>query len=769
MWGSQDWSPWAVQPTILNNVPHEQIDWAELAKQWIRMQQAQPDPMPMVPPPPPIPPPPPPHHHHHHQVVSSLPPPPPGHESLILDEFPDRNIVPPPLNPPIPPPAIPEPFHAERPYENEPAPFIQESTDNNFWNKSQWETNTSNDVDERLWSAPPVEPAVSTPLLAGKETFDYGHMHDNPPLAMQSIDYNHMSDFTYNQVYPAAAPAPSSAPVPVPVPISVPETHYDQYWSQINAAPAIAPMFLKKERTATNVHVEEEETTQIDAAKRKQLPAWIRDGLEKMEQERLKRLEKERSIKENAEKKAKMGSLKKDLAIKNDTSPISISTKSKFDSDSEVDENETDKLTKKTFSTVFKKRTPSPVEDTRTEEEKKFQLILKVRQTLTEVLLSVTNSEMVEIAQEMFRKAKSKAPARQLASTTPLSAVASGLRGLASYGTESEASDQEDDSSDSEEELYRKIKEKKRLFAQKEKKIIADLERKEREEKNEKEKMNNDKGSEKKSTKELSVPEKSEEVIDHISEAKDDHSEVQFKSEEHILQTSPSKISVQSEDLQEKNHNEITEATESMSVNLKKENFSDSEVSNSSHSDSGEKHKKKSHKEGRKEKSETKKTSKKDKSSSKHYSHKRSKSRDSGSSDKHRRERSCDKKNISKKKKKYKRSDSSSSNNSLERKKYSSRYESSRSHREHGSDSYDKEGKHRRLYGSKERHRNDSRQSRSSRSHKYSDEKYEKKYREYRHSPSPSHGSRLPRKYRSRSLSSESQSSGKKSRKHRNH
>ncbi|GBM20738.1 hypothetical protein AVEN_105966-1 [Araneus ventricosus] len=475
MWGSQGWNQWALQPAMFNDVPHEQIDWAELAKQWIQMQQTQPSESVRLAPPP-LPP-------HPPQVVPPVslppPPPPPGHVPLMSDEFPENKVVPSLLKTPVPPPVMPEPFHAESAFENEPVPFVPKTTDNSsYWNKPQWEANVPNDVEDRLWAPPPVEPVTS--ILPGKETFDYGHVHDNPPLAMQSIDYNHMSDFSYNQMYPTPAPAPA------------PEAPYDQYWSQVNATPTISPIFLKKERSATNLPVEEE-ATQIDAAKRKQLPAWIRDGLEKMEQERLKRLEKERAAKENAEKIAKMDLLKNNLDFKDGSSTTPASTKSKFDSDSEVEEIEPSE--NKRMSPVLK-RTPSPTEDMRTEEERKEELMLKVRRTLTEILLSVTNSEMVDIAQEVFRKAVSKAPARQLATATSLSSVASGLRGLASYGTESEASDQdEEDASDSEEELYRRIKEKKRLFAQKEKKIIAELERKEYEEKleAEREKMNNGK------------------------------------------------------------------------------------------------------------------------------------------------------------------------------------------------------------------------------------------------------------------------------------
>ncbi|GFW27446.1 uncharacterized protein TNCV_162902 [Trichonephila clavipes] len=699
MWGSQGWNQWALQPAMFNDVPHEQIDWAELAKQWIQMQQTQPtDAIPLAPPPP-LPPPPP-------QVVPQpiALPPPPGHVPVIPEEFPETNVTPLLLKTPVPPAIIPEQFLPERPFENEtaPAPFIPKTTDNSFWSESQWETSAANDVDERIWTAPAVEPTA--PLLAGKETFDYGHMHDNAPLAMQSIDYNHMSDFSYNQascVYPTPTPAPA-APTPAP------ETHYDQYWSQVNAAPTISPIFLKKERSAANLQVEEE-ITQIDAAKRKQLPAWIRDGLEKMEQERLKRLEKERTAKENAEKMAKMGSLKNELDTKDGSSIIPVTVKSKFDSDSEADENAAgEKPVIKISPPPSLKRTPSPIEDTRSEEDKKLDLMGKVRYLITEILLSVTTSVMKEIAKEEYKKAKSKG-------------------GLASYGTESEASDQEEENApDSEEELYLRIKEKKMLFAQKEKKIIADLE-----------KIDPDKISidERKFLKEFNEAEKLENVSDSNNSDKNDNLNIMLQPEEQISHVSPPKVSTKIEEENENDKvNEIKlENSEPVSSNEKvvktaESDSSDSEESSSSYSssESGEKHKKKSHKEMRKEDSELKK-SKKDKNSSKHSNRrKRSRSEDSGSSDKHRRERSRDRKSSnSKKGKKYKRSDSSSSTSSSSYRKKHGRYESSHSHRERRSHSYDgKERKRRRSISPRSHHRRDSNSSRSSRSHRYSDEKY---------------------------------------------
>lgn len=384
MWGCQGWNQWALQPAMFNDVPHEQIDWAALAKQWIQMQQTQPADPSAPPVLPPVPPP-------SVTTPSIIHPPPPGHVPLVPEEFPsDVPVSAPLLKTPVGPAGIPEPFSNDGPFESEPGGFIQKPVNNAYWNKSQWEASAAGDIDERLWPGPPIEP--TSPLIAGKETYDYGHMHDNPPLAMQSIDYNHMSEFSYNQPYP-------------------PETPYDQYWSQVNAAPPpISPMFLKKEHsssTTTSANASlpvEEDTSQIDAAKRKQLPAWIREGLEKMEQERIKKLEKEKAEKEKAEKLAQ-AKLKKDLDLKDEAvNPLLV--KSKFDSDSEAEPEEDNVSPEKVVE--IHKRSPSPVEDFRTEEEKTQEYMLQLRRILTEILLSVTNAEMYAIAEEVLQKERLK-------------------------------------------------------------------------------------------------------------------------------------------------------------------------------------------------------------------------------------------------------------------------------------------------------------------------------------------------------------------------
>ncbi|KAG8225550.1 hypothetical protein J437_LFUL002066, partial [Ladona fulva] len=62
------------------------------------------------------------------------------------------------------------------------------------------------------------------------------------------------------------------------------------------------PYHDHQSRHGPSEHSDEEDEqsggTVLDAAKRRQLPAWIREGLEKMEREKMKQLERERMMKE---------------------------------------------------------------------------------------------------------------------------------------------------------------------------------------------------------------------------------------------------------------------------------------------------------------------------------------------------------------------------------------------------------------------------------------------------------------------------------------
>lgn len=147
-----------------------------------------------------------------------------------------------------------------------------------------------------------------------------------------------------------------------------------------------------------------QEPPQIDAVKRRTLPAWIREGLEKMEREKQKKLEKERMEQQRSQLS------KKEKKTTEDTEGGDgprLPQRSKFDSDEEDEDAEN----LEAASSGKVTRSPSPIpqeeqsEPEMTEEEKEYQMMLLTKMLLTEILLDVTDEEIYYIAKDVHRKA----------------------------------------------------------------------------------------------------------------------------------------------------------------------------------------------------------------------------------------------------------------------------------------------------------------------------------------------------------------------------
>ncbi|KAI7806218.1 Sfrs18 protein [Triplophysa rosa] len=233
------------------------------------------------------------------------------------------------------------------------------------------------------------------------------------------------------------------------------------------------PAFRTEHPRSPNQLAIKPEAPTLDAVKRRTLPAWIREGLEKMDREKQKKLEKERVEKERAE----MANNDSDM-VEEGGDGHRLPRRSKFDSDDEDgeedDAGDDGVLGRKQ---EFGGRVSPPVQEDQsepemTEEEKEFQLMLMTKTLLTEVLLEVTNEEIQQVAKETHRKA-SKAPAKQLAQSNALASL-TGLGGLGEYGSD-ESEDEErsakgSDSSDTDdEELLHRIRQKQDAFRRKEK------------------------------------------------------------------------------------------------------------------------------------------------------------------------------------------------------------------------------------------------------------------------------------------------------------
>ncbi|XP_037813418.1 arginine/serine-rich protein PNISR isoform X2 [Lucilia sericata] len=227
----------------------------------------------------------------------------------------------------------------------------------------------------------------------------------------------------------------------------------------------------------------ENNTNMMDAAKRKGLPAWIREGLEKMEREKQKQLEREQQKKDNT------NSSDED----NHPSPKDVLSKTLNPSNGSfavLDEESTDdedttiiKSTNNEAEVDLKKDNleddtlNSPV--AKTYEQKLADLMAVVRRTLTELLLEATNEEISKVAEETIKTFKTKASSVQVIRKSALSTL-TGKLGLAAYGDSSSEDNSEDDDdvhnsskkatgqseseNDSEEEIRNIIRSKRRAF-----------------------------------------------------------------------------------------------------------------------------------------------------------------------------------------------------------------------------------------------------------------------------------------------------------------
>ncbi|VDK74546.1 unnamed protein product, partial [Onchocerca ochengi] len=162
--------------------------------------------------------------------------------------------------------------------------------------------------------------------------------------------------------------------------------------------------------------------TFIDQQTRKALPAWIREGLEKAEQERQKKQTKEAKLR-IAEEAAKARRAAKGLG--------------KFDSDSSEDENgvgDVEDRAKLDEEPVFlqKKKLEKQQEqltketreiDYRTEEEAREDALMLLRRFMTEILLETTDDELNHIAREQIELAKRSAQPKVLAQSSALAAL----------------------------------------------------------------------------------------------------------------------------------------------------------------------------------------------------------------------------------------------------------------------------------------------------------------------------------------------------------
>ncbi|KAJ9592656.1 hypothetical protein L9F63_015671, partial [Diploptera punctata] len=422
MWsGDPQYSQWALNPSAYQNVAHEEVDWAALAQQWIQMKETLPS-----------------------DQVPPAPPPPPIGEKGSGEKKKDSDVE---------GGEAPMDMDTKEEHDNSNSSNAQ-SGDANSWgswpNWQQWGWN---------WGStggmvpPGGVPPPNQPLGSGKGSSStgtmavppYGYPHNSQAYNTTGTgvyDYNHAGGSEhYSQVmassyWTSGGPADASGVTPgsaAGVSSLMRPNRHD--WRRNNRS-------HDRMRTSEKSDDEEDTTTVLDAAKRRQLPAWIREGLEKMEREKQKKIDRERQLKEREaylQKKREEEENAMNEFEKNSGQPM-IPKKSKFESDSE-ESARGDSPTPSQSSLKRKSRfrnadspnssprqpairypstEPEPV---KSREEQMEERMLKVRRTLTEILLEVTTEEMESIAHEVLQRAKAKAPAMQLRKTQALASL----------------------------------------------------------------------------------------------------------------------------------------------------------------------------------------------------------------------------------------------------------------------------------------------------------------------------------------------------------
>lgn len=400
---------WALNPSAYQNVSNEEVDWASLAQQWIKMKETFPaEQVPPAPPPPPIKP------EDNNDIEGGEAP-----MDMSKDEA-----------EPQPPP---------------PNTVTQDGGSWGNWNNWQQQWGWGWGGSGPMNSAPMMPSGAATPATTTTATTTTTPNKAIAPATGAAVAASTAVP-PYNYTAPSNVPHNFSGDTNSTFEYNhggpMPE-HFNQqgYWT---GGPA---PFIRGNKGVSGdwrdarghgrhtVKPEEEEvdtTTVIDAAKRKQLPAWIREGLEKMEREKQKKLDKERQMKEREEEMSKKR-LEEEEALHNFDAGVIV--KSKFDTDSEESEKEEEVAQVKGRKSRFHDGpisqnvkqpavslpSPPPPVQRKSKEQIMQEVMVKVRHVLTEILMSVTNEEMRVALEEELANARAKGTSWGITCLTSLS------------------------------------------------------------------------------------------------------------------------------------------------------------------------------------------------------------------------------------------------------------------------------------------------------------------------------------------------------------
>uniref|UniRef100_A0A6P4FIT7 Arginine/serine-rich protein PNISR n=1 Tax=Drosophila rhopaloa TaxID=1041015 RepID=A0A6P4FIT7_DRORH len=466
------------------------IDWAQLAQQWIHMRDASPVAMPVAPPPPIIG-----NVREYHNQTQPMPLPSVvrachpileehGEADMDMDDEHERGH-----GADTPPP---------------PAPVVTQS---------QWMA-----VSEAPAQA--VEASSGAAVTLGKQAWNNWHTlpgksTGNPTAHIPSLlKLNVSNPNEPQQQLQLQLQAPQQQPT---------HPHHPQAHQPHSHHP---PPHIQQQQHQQPPQTQQESgsgsaSSEIDANKRKMLPAWIREGLEKMEREKQRQLERQQPSIGTTDDEVNHV---KQVSSKTLTTPVNLLNIANVASDSEdsiglpgeetlgelKDQQLGNELISKdgdiSSSDEREEDQRGPIETGKREaaeqvtaaiendvngknyEERLADLMLVVRRTLTEILLETTNEEIAAIAGETLKAHRAKASSAQVIRKSALSSITGNL-GLAAYGDSSSESEEDENDGDGErqadagkdgdksvhisaEELKARIRRSKRSFER----VIDDIE-----------------------------------------------------------------------------------------------------------------------------------------------------------------------------------------------------------------------------------------------------------------------------------------------------
>lgn len=388
-----EWS--SLNPSLYQNMSNEQVDWAALAQQWIQMKETLPaDMVPAAPPPP---------------IISD------SYGSNSRDSLPEGGHM----------GSAEEQGEAPMEVERDEEHLAHQQQSGNPWDNGSlsWQYPAQSEWQNPAWDSNWSGSASNT-----AKAFDSMSVAVNPNASLAVANWQ----AKMARIYKFGDSGSSNAIAGTVQPTGGQSSHQQEALPSQKRIPGLMDQVIKLEQHQESGGDPEDDTTQtINDAKRKLLPAWIREGLEKMEREKLRQAEKEKEQQQRAE----MLQQRRQAELEALNELEDAKRKSKFESDSEEDEVRNDDQ-----HDEDQRGEDSPVL-TRSRDEILQELMIAVRKNLTEILLEVTNEEIALVAKETLAKTRRKAPTAQALRKTGLATLTGGL-GLGIYGD----SDDEDDS-----------------------------------------------------------------------------------------------------------------------------------------------------------------------------------------------------------------------------------------------------------------------------------------------------------------------------------